>query len=114
MEVFKKLRWKDTGQYLSLREQISCGAIRLLDTNEYEKLGIEIIDDTNDEIKSAVLEFEKQLNRQNNELTAKEDEFEKQFWAIMAEWKDFSRYHGKRRAMISNSFLCKNHDWFLA
>ena len=114
MEAFKKMRWKETGQYLSLREQIDCGAIRFYSTNEYERLGIEIIDDTQDEIKSTVLEFEKQLDGQNNELTAKEEGLKKQFWNIMAEWKDYSKYHGKRRAIIGNSFLCKNHDWFLA
>ena len=30
------------------------------------------------------------------------------------EWRDYSKYHGKHNAIISNTFLQKNRDWFLA
>jgi len=114
MEVFKKLRWKQTGKYLSLEEQINCGAIWFLEKNKYEKLGIEILDNTSVELKSAVLEFEKQLNKKNNDLTIETETLQKQFWKILSGWRDYSKYHGNHRSTISNSFLFKHQDWFLS
>ena len=114
MEVFKKLRWKQTGKYLSLQEQINCGAIWFLEKNKYEKLGIEILDNTSVELKSVVLEFEKQFNKRNNDLTIETETLQKQFWKTLSSWRDYSKYHGNHRSTISNSFLFKHQDWFLS
>lgn len=110
-EYFKILQWEKNGEYLSLRDQINCGAIRFLNKSDYDRLGIKIIDNTSTQIKNAVLDFEKNLaskdNQNGNSL------LQKKFWEIMKEYKDFSRYHGKYRAKISRVFLEEHHEWFL-
>lgn len=112
IEHFKIFQWEKNGKYLSLRDQIDCGAIRFFEKSQYDKLGIKIIDNSSSQIKNTVLEFENSLiNRYSNSAN---NGFQDKFWEIMKEWKDYSRYHGKYRAKISNTFLEEHRKWFLA
>ena len=72
-----------------------------------------MIDNTEQEIKSTVLEFEKKILQQKNFFTAREDQLQKQFWDTLKTWECYSERHGDHQVVISNSFLKKNHEWFL-
>jgi len=111
-EVFKILKWEKTGNYLSLRDQIKCGAINFDNKRDYERLGITIIDNTSTQIRNAVLAFERKLT--SNCMQLGNSELQKKFWKIMEEHEEFSDYHGKYRATISDLFPEENHEWFLA
>jgi putative glycosyltransferase (TIGR04372 family) len=110
---FKNLKWKSTGKYIGLREQIEIGVIYALRTHEYNDLGIEIVDNTPDEILEAVFEFDAWKRGVWN-CNSEDIELQKEFWQIMKEWNMYSNYHGKIQARVSNSFLRKNHTWFLS
>ena len=111
-EYFKIMKWRKDGKYLSLKEQIDTGAIRFFKKNDYDRLGIKIIDNTSTSIKNAVLDFERKLISKDNENEC--SVLQKKFWDIMKEYKDFSKYHGKYRPKISSVFIEEHHEWFLA
>lgn len=113
MEIFKKLKSKKTGKYLSLQEQIDTGAIMFLKKNNYEKLDIKVVDNSPEELKSAVLEFEHNLTKSFREKFSDEKILQDRFWSILEKWRDYAKYHGAFRSIISNTYLRKNHNWFL-
>tara|TARA_Y100000588_G_scaffold395023_2_gene519201 strand:- start:908 stop:2194 length:1287 start_codon:yes stop_codon:yes gene_type:complete len=109
---FKNLQWKKNGEYLSLRDQINCGAINFSNQSDYDRLGIKIVDNTSSQIRNAVLDFEKQLS--SNVTQQGDNVLQERFWQIMKEHEDFLKYHGKYRTNISDVFLEEHHEWFLA
>jgi putative glycosyltransferase (TIGR04372 family) len=109
---FKILQWKKNGEYLSLRDQINCGAINFSNQSDYDRLGIKIVDNTSTQIRNAVLDFEKQLS--SNFTQQGDNVLQERFWQIMKEHEDFLKYHGKYSANISDVFLEEHHEWFLA
>ncbi|MBI3252257.1 MAG: TIGR04372 family glycosyltransferase [Candidatus Omnitrophica bacterium] len=111
--TFKQLRWKSSGVPLSLREQIATGSIYALHKSAYDNLGIEIVDNTPEEILEAVLEFEA-LRTGSYDETREDMELQARFWAILGEWAAFGKYHNSIQATVSPSFLRKTHPWFLA
>lgn len=111
--IFKHLRWKSSGMPLSLREQIATGSIYALHKSTYDNLGIEIIDNTPEEILEAVLEFDA-LRTGSYDETREDLELQTKFWALLEEWAAFSKYHGSIQATVSPSFLRKSHRWFLS
>ncbi len=110
--TFKCLKWRSTGAPLSLREQISTGSIYALHKQKYDDLGIEIVDNTPEEIMEAVLEFEA-VRTGSYEATPEDLELQEKFWATLGGWADFSRYHREIKATVSPSFLRNSHLWFL-
>ena len=112
IHLFKYLKWESTGNYLSLNEQIDSGSIHFLRTNDFVENGIEIVDNTAQEIRDATLEMEMRLSNTWKE-NAFDLELQNRFWNILKEWKDYHKYHGKIQARISTNFLRKNHKWFL-
>ena len=73
--------------------------------------------DSSSNLKFATIQGEsgqKLLNKMNNELAIEKETFQDRFWKIFVGWQDYSKYHGNYRAIISNSNLNKNHEWFLS
>ena len=112
LELFKRLKLKSTGKYLSLTKQINSGAIRFLKSKYFTENGIEIVDNTSQEIKETVLEMEMLLNGTWRDSHA-DLELQYRFLSLLKEWVDFNKYLGKGRVRIATSFLRKNHEWFL-
>jgi putative glycosyltransferase (TIGR04372 family) len=110
---FKHLKWKSSGRYLSLREQIETGLVYALHSHKYNDAGVEIVNNTSEEILAAVMEYDAW---QQGTLTEhpEDRELQERFWRILEEWPAFARYHGVIRAQVSHCFLQKNHSWFLA
>jgi len=115
VELFKKLRWKSNGKFLSLNDLIKTGAIEFMQTKLYNDLGVEIIDNTSDEITDAVIEMEGRLNGTWVE-TDEDIELQTIFWKKFKTSPNFADHFGWKHpeSRISSSFLRKNHEWFLA
>ena len=115
VDLYKHLRWKTNGKFLSLNDQIKTGALYFQHSISYEELGVEIVDNTSGEILDSVIEMEGRLN---GTWMDEPDDFELQriFWE---KFKTSSHYNERfgwinPDSRIGASFLRKNHDWFLA
>lgn len=110
IELFKKLYYKKSSKFLSLRDQIKMNLIHTLNGNDYLNNNIEIIDNSEEEILNAVKEIEELVSNKNNSEQSY-DEIQKIFWKIFNEWEDFNKYHGKIKPKISSKFLKENYKW---
>ena len=101
----KRLWLINEHRFIKFSEIFESGAGRFLHTEEYEELGVEVIENTPEEIEDAVLEMEARLN--GSWMEAKEDEkLQRKFWGIFPK----SELHGKFRARIGTTFLNENYD----
>jgi putative glycosyltransferase (TIGR04372 family) len=115
VELYKHLRWKKNGNFLSLIDQINTGAIDFLHSDSYNDLGVEIIDNTAEEILNAVIEMEERLS--GTWIDEPEDlELQDIFWEKFKDSSQFNERFGwiNPASRISTSFLRKNYNWFLA
>jgi len=77
----KKLWLKDERRFLRFREIIESGIGRLFDTEKYAKLGIEVIDNTPQEICALTSEMDERLKGSWKAL-AEDDALQQCFWSI--------------------------------
>jgi putative glycosyltransferase (TIGR04372 family) len=110
--LFKYLRSQETGELLGLREQISNGIVYSLFMQEYRELGLEIVNNTPEEICDTVGEVEARLDG-TWEKSEEDEELQKRFWEMLREWDGYDKHHGEVRARVCTSFLRRNHEWFL-
>tara|TARA_Y100000294_G_C8416510_1_gene281028 strand:+ start:121 stop:399 length:279 start_codon:yes stop_codon:yes gene_type:complete len=90
---------------MKFTEIFESGTGRFLRTEQYEELGVEVIENTSEEIEGAVLEMEARIN--GNWQCDREDEaLQKKFWEIFPK----SELHGKFRARIGSIFIRDNRD----
>lgn len=115
IDLFKYLRWESTQMFLSLDELIETGAITFLRSEFYRELGIEIVNNTSEEIVAAVEEMEGRLNGTWKEIPT-DTKLQKLFWKKLKSAPHFPVRCGwiHPDARVSASFLRKNHDWFLS
>tara|TARA_B100000941_G_C28505696_1_gene557149 strand:+ start:1036 stop:2307 length:1272 start_codon:yes stop_codon:yes gene_type:complete len=102
---FKKYWLKSEKRLMKIKEIISSGAGRFDRKNQYEKKGIELIDNTPEEILQITQEMESRLDGtwEKNE----EDEIlQKRFWQHFK----LSKLHGVIRSRIGAHFLRANRD----
>ena len=96
----KKLWFIDEHRFMKFGEIFESGAGRFLHTEQHEKMGVEVIENTPEEIRDAVLEMEARLNGTWEE-EKENDELQRQFWEIFPR----SELHGKIRSRIGADFL---------
>ena len=115
IELFKKLKWISNGKYLGLNELFKTGAAFFLKQKLYDDLGVEIVDNTSEEIVNAVIEMEGRLNCTWKETT-EDIKLQTIFWEIFKTNPKFADTFGWKHpeSRISAHFLRNNHDWFLA
>jgi len=115
VDLFKYLKWKSNGKLLSLDEIINTGAINFCYNKLYEDMGIEIIDNTSEEIVNTVVEMEGRLNGTWIE-ESKDIKLQKTFWEKLENSPHFNKRFGwiHPKSRISAYFLRKNHKWFFA
>ena len=114
VDLYKHLRWKTNGKFLSLNDQIKTGAINFSLANLYEDLGVEIVDNTSEEMLDAVIEMEARLN--GTWVEEPEDlELQNIFWEKFKTSSHYDEIFGwiNPDSRVSASFLRKNRDWFL-
>jgi len=109
------LKYKNSGEFISLREQIKTGIIDAGLKEDFEKRNIEIIYNTPEEIMETVGEFEERLAGTWEE-TEEDIKLQNLYWKLLRTWPDFNQCIGYIRpeARVSALFLRKNQKWFLA
>ena len=101
----KKLWIINERRFMKFSEIFESGAGRFTHTEQYNELGLDVIENTPKEIKDAVSEMEARLD--NLWLENKEDEkLQKRFWELFPR----SELHGKIRSRIGAAFLRQNID----
>lgn len=98
--IFKKLWLIEEKRALSFREIFASGAGRFQKAEEYQQAGIEVLENSPEEIIAAVTEMDERLK--GAWKTTEEDEaLQRRFWALL---KD-SRLHGVIRGRVGAEFL---------
>ena len=102
---FKKYWLKSDKSFMTIKEMLQSGAGKFNSTKDYEKYGIELIQNTPQQIFDIVDEMEKRLNGtwQDNE---EDDELQRRFWSYFKS----SDVHGIIRSRIGAKFLRENKD----
>lgn len=88
---------------MTFKEIYESGAGRFLRTEQYEELGIELIENTPDEILDVSMEMHQRLNC-TWETTGEDEVLQKRFWDMFPK----SELHGEFRARIGAEFLRQN------
>ena len=108
----KKLKRKKNKEFLSLKEQIQNGSIGFFRTYQYDNAGIQLIDNSPEDILATVNEIEQKVNGQWVEK--KNDiELQNKYWSILKTWKNFKNFHGDTIEKLPDNFLRNNYKWFL-
>lgn len=103
----KKLWLKEKRRFMTFREIFDSGAGRFLHSQQYEELGIEPIENTPEEITSAVIEADERL-RGIWRTTEEDEELQRQFQSLFP--KSTSKLYGKTRSRIGTDFLRQNKE----
>jgi hypothetical protein len=98
---------------MTFREIFDRGAGDFLHTSEYEQAGIELVENTPQEIADVVLEME---SRQSGRWQSSEEdeELQRRFWQLFPRRSTappHQRLHGEIRGRIGANFLRQHRDW---
>ena len=105
--ILKKLKMRKNDRFMSLRDIMNSGAGKFSSSEEYEKMGVEVVQNTSEEIAELALEMDERLNGRW-EASPENDELQQIFWSL---FKD-SELHGATRAHIGADFLRSNKELF--
>ncbi|MBI5050403.1 MAG: TIGR04372 family glycosyltransferase [Nitrospirae bacterium] len=101
--IFKKHWLKKEKRFMTFREIIESGVGRYLRTEDYEKQGIELIENSPEEILDVILEMDERL-KGNWETADEDEELQKRFWTLFKP----SDLNKVIRARIGTKFLRQN------
>ena len=103
--IFKKYWLKHEKRFMSVEEMIESGAGRFHRTAEYENMGIELIENTPEEILDVVDEMDMRLEGRW-QTTEEDEELQARFWSYFKS----SDLHGVIRARIGTKFLRQHQE----
>jgi len=109
--VFKKLRWKKSGELLSLEEML---ANSYLSSSEYESHGISVVDLDPEEILDAVIEMEERISGRwfSTDLDSELDLTYREIMKLSPKY-DMSHNFIHPESRLGAMFLRKNYQWYL-
>jgi putative glycosyltransferase (TIGR04372 family) len=114
LTISKKHFLKSIQQEMTLQEIFATGACSFSRTHEYESNGIELIENTPEEIRDVVIEMADRLEG-NFSQDSKDVELQHRFWELFSkgiEMKNSTKVlHGEIRGRFGSSFLRHNQDW---
>ena len=90
---------------MTFREIFDSGVGRLSLTQEFEEHGIELIENTPEEIAAVVVEMDERL-KGTWQTTEEDEELQRRFWSMFPP----SEWHGKILCRIGAGFLRENRD----
>lgn len=105
----KKLWLKEDSRFITLREVLESGAGEFLHTEQYIQYGIELIENTPEEIKALAIEMDERL-KGTWQTTAEDEDLQRRFWEIFKKYAN-PNLHGEYRARIGAHFLRNNLYW---
>lgn len=103
--VPKKLWLKEESRFLTFKEILNSSIGRFLESSKYKKLGIEIIENTPEEIKDLAMEMDQRL-KGFWQATEEDEELQKRFWSFFKE----SELNKVFLARIGAKFLRQNKN----
>lgn len=77
----KKLWLREEHRFLTFREILDSGIERFKESEKYKKLGIEVIENTSEEIKALAVEMDERLNGKW-QTTKEDEELQQRFWSL--------------------------------
>jgi putative glycosyltransferase (TIGR04372 family) len=101
----KKLWLRGTQRFLTFREILESGAGRYLHAEDYERAGIDIVENTPEEIAAAALEMDDRLGSRW-QSTEEDEELQRRFRALFKT----SEINGEFNARIGAGFLRQNRQ----
>ncbi|MCX5712625.1 MAG: TIGR04372 family glycosyltransferase [Candidatus Omnitrophica bacterium] len=105
MVICKKLWLKAEKRFLKFREILKSDIGRFLNCDDYAKHGIEVIQNTSEEIRDAAEEVEGRL-RGSWKTSDEHEELQRRFWLLY----EPNELHSVIRARIGSNFLAQNQD----
>ncbi len=112
VELFKRLRDRKDGHWIGVSEQIARDLIHARSSKKFDDKEVDVVDNSEDEIREAILEMEKRIEGQG--ISRQEDDTrQEKFFRLLSSWDRYSDYHGRFRARLSDKFLRDNERWFL-
>lgn len=103
--IFKKHWLKDAKRFMTFLEIIESGAGKFYHTELFEQQGIELIDNTSEEIRDVTIEMDERLNG-TWETTDQDEELQRQFWSLFKPNKENTVF----RCRTGTKFLQQNRD----
>ena len=105
LSIFKKYWLITEKRFMTFREIFASGAGRFLSKKQYDLCGIELIENTPEEIKAVAIEMDERI--EGTWITTEEDEdLQKRFWSIFPN----SELHGQIKSLIGAEYLRANRD----
>jgi len=101
----KKFWLRAEGRLMTFREVIESGAGSFLETQDYKKNGIEVVNNTPEEIRSLVTEMDDRLNGKWREESC-DEELQNKFWSLFKS----TSLPGAIRTRIGAEFLRQNEE----
>ena len=110
ISIFKKLKFKN-GNFLSLSEIDKLKLTHQWKKSKFEEKNVDIINNTPNEIKEAVIEMDERLKK-NWKPEKVEIELQKKYWETLFNFKRFKKYFWLNQDFkISSNFLKQNESW---
>lgn len=105
LTIFKHQLDTSTGRKLTFDEIIDSGLGAEFDARGYARRGIQLIDNSAEEIKAVIFEMVARLDGTHKDQPNDQDRQDR-FWALLAK----SKYQGYRKGRVGSSFLRENQE----
>ena len=110
LSIMKKFENVHTGEFLSLQQMIDMQLFDYSMDYQFNDSGIKIVDNSAEEIRTSLIEFECRLKDIWIESSLYK-KLNKLYFEKLKQWVQYDRYHGQILGKISETFLLKNHEW---
>ena len=101
----KKLWLRGSARFMTFREILESGAGEFFRTEQYEELGVEVVENAPEEIARVVIEMEERLQR-TWRTTEEDEELQRRFWSLF----DLSDLCDRQLLRIGAYFLRQNRE----
>jgi len=105
----KKLWFRQERRFFTFREILDSGVGKFLRSEQYERLGLEVIENTPEEVTALALEMDERL-KGTWQTTEQDEELQRRFWEIFRRSliSISQSLHGEIRSRIGTLFLRRN------
>jgi len=105
LTIPKNLWLREERRFMTFRENLDSGSGSFINDGMYEQAGIELVDNTPEEIAAVAVEMDERLNG-TWRTTEEDQELQKRFWSLFKH----SELHGVILSRIGSEFLRQNRD----
>jgi len=111
LSIPKKLWLRKEHRFMTFREDLNLQPAPGLSAFEFEQLGIDVIENTPEEITSVAIEMDERLN-ETWQTTEEDEDLQKRFWSLFesSESAKSSGWHGVLLSRVGAEFLRQNRD----